>query len=108
MLSLSSDFVLERLECRCLLTATITPIALSGQAAPGTAKGVSFTDFLDVSIAPGNQVSFLGQVTGKGVVAGTNSIGVWGGAIGKLGLIARSASKVPGTTATFIGGPTSF
>jgi len=69
-------------------------IARTGNAAPGTASGVSFSALSLAGINELGQVAYQGQLTGTGVNSG-NEIGIWRDSR----LIARQGDAAPGTAA---------
>ena len=77
--------------------ALVRTVMLSGEQAPGTAGGVSFSDFLEPVLNFGGRSAFIGNVTGAGVTT-ANDQGIWSeGAGGGLALIAREGSQAPDT-----------
>jgi hypothetical protein len=73
-------------------------VALSGQAAPGTAAGVVFSQLDQYPLlSPTGQTTFGAELSGTGVVIGTNFTGIWTGTPGSVALVARAANQVPGT-----------
>ena len=70
-----------------------TLIMREGNAAPGTAAGVSFGNVLTHQLNASGQVAFEASLTGSGVIAGTNDRGIWRDGT----LIARSGDAAPGT-----------
>src|SRR5262245_23223516 len=75
----------------------ITPAALTGAAAPGTAAGVLFSgDFSAPLLDSQGRVCFHAKVAGPGVNTG-NDEGIWAGAAGALGLVAREGGAAPQT-----------
>ncbi len=71
-------------------------IALSGEAAPGTAAGVVFTAFAGPRLDANHRVGFYASLAGNGV-SPANDQGIWSQASGSLGLVARTGSPAPGT-----------
>ncbi len=78
---------------------TLSVIARSGDAAPGTKPGVNFSAFF-VSNSPllndRGQIAFRGVLTGSGV-DNSNDVGIWSEGSGSLGLIAREGHAAPNT-----------
>jgi hypothetical protein len=82
-------------------SGTVTLVARSGDAAPGTPEGVNFAPF---SLAPNaflglndtGQVAFRGNLTGTGVNS-NNDRGIWLEGEEGLELIARTGNAAPGT-----------
>jgi hypothetical protein len=82
-----------------------TPVVRSGDAAPGTPAGVTFglvagtTDpapFIGPAINSSGAVAILAHVTGSGVTANVNDIGIWTGtAGGAVDLVVRDGDSVP-------------
>jgi hypothetical protein len=88
-------------------SATLRTVALSGQPAPGTPGGVSYSS-LDSYYAGGpfqivrgpvlndvGRTAFRAHLTGAGVDA-TNNQGIWSEGSGSLALVARTGSAAPG------------
>ena len=75
---------------------TLTLMARTGSAAPGTPGGVNFDSFPlpPVLINAAGQIAFRGHLTGPGVVAGVNRTGIWAERAGALSLIVREGSPV--------------
>jgi hypothetical protein len=67
-------------------------VAVTGDAAPGTAAGVSFSFFSGPMLNDAGQVAFWSSLTGS-----VNNEGIWRGAPGSLSLVARKGSQAPGT-----------
>jgi hypothetical protein len=83
----------------------VRTVMVSGQSAPGTAAGVTFTTLQGSPVlnAAGRTV-FTATLTGGGVTA-INDAGVWSeGGDGVLKLIARKGSPAPGTGAGVVFG----
>src|SRR5262249_12537094 len=82
-----------------------TPVARSGDNAPGTPAGVTFglapgtTDpspFIGPAINSSGTVALIVHVTGSGVTANVNDIGIWTGtAGGGVQLVARDGDPAP-------------
>ncbi|MCV2362334.1 PEP-CTERM sorting domain-containing protein [Paucibacter sp. DJ1R-11] len=70
-----------------------TLIARRGEAAPGTASGVSFISLLAPKINDVGQVAFGGVLTGAGI-SPDNRVGIWRDTT----LIVRSGQTAPGTS----------
>lgn len=81
--------------------ASISPVAITGAQAPGTASGVVFDT---LSGEPGfddaHTVVFWASLTGDGVEE-TNDAGLWAGPAGAPALLAREGDPAPGTTGVF-------
>jgi len=77
---------------------SLLTVALSGTAAPGTSDDFSSFDIPILNSA--GQVSFRGIVTGPSVNSG-NEQGIWSERGGSLGMVARTGSGAPGTSAEF-------
>ena len=77
--------------------AAVRTVALSGQQAPGTASGVSYSDF-GLSALPvlndAGQTAFYARLSGGGVDS-TNGEGIWSEGSGNLSLVARAGVKPP-------------
>lgn len=76
---------------------TLSLATRRGQPAPGTPAGVNFAA-LDELVPNGSAMAnlqFYSRVTGPGVTA-ANNFGIWSGAAGAPGLIARNGSQAPG------------
>ncbi|MEA3188359.1 MAG: hypothetical protein QOD99_2189, partial [Chthoniobacter sp.] len=69
--------------------------ARDGDQAPGVNAGVKYSSFNTVSLNKSGQIAFQAQLTGSGV-NGVNNIGLWSGAPGNIGLIARIGDQAPG------------
>ncbi|NOZ40434.1 MAG: PEP-CTERM sorting domain-containing protein [Planctomycetes bacterium] len=86
----------------CLVSAasaqSLLTVALSGTAAPGT--GADFSSFDIPNLNSAGRAAFRGVVTGPGVNSG-NEQGIWSEGGGSLGLVARTGSGAPGTSADF-------
>lgn len=78
-----------------------TLIARAGDAAPGTAVGVSFDSLGTPSLNAAGQVAFRATLTGTGGVTNSNNKGIWRDGT----LIARDGDAAPGTGSgvSFIG-----
>ena len=87
---------------------TISPIAVSGRAAPGTAPGVTYGSFLGHPGGPYSdgyavipfinntgQVAFEAGLAGPGVTAANNRA-VFAGPLNSISLVAREGSPAPG------------
>jgi hypothetical protein len=81
-----------------------TPVVRSGDAAPGTPAGVTFglvsgaTDpapFIGPTINSPGDVAFLAHVTGSGITANVNDIGIWSTSGGTVQLVIRDGDSVP-------------
>lgn len=77
---------------------TYRTVVLSGDTAPGTNAQFSFI-FQPVFNGLG-QTAFFSAITGPGVTIANNR-GIWSGAGGSLGLVARLGDTAPGTTAQY-------
>ncbi|MHC5003580.1 MAG: DUF7453 family protein, partial [Planctomycetota bacterium] len=78
----------------------ITPVARTGETAPGTGRGVMFSQLQTVPsvlllINEVGQVAFHGRLSGPGVDA-NNSRGLWAGSPGEMSLLARGGDPAPG------------
>jgi hypothetical protein len=74
-------------------------VALTGQPAPGTPAGVSYSDFgSEPTLNAVGQVAFVGELAGSGVTNANNN-GLWSGAPGNLMILAREGAPAPGTPA---------
>ncbi len=73
-------------------------VARTGDSAPGTVSGVTYSTFIDDSVVinGAGQTAFLGIVTGPGV-DNTNDRGIWLEGSGSLDLFAREGDVAPGT-----------
>jgi hypothetical protein len=78
-------------------------VALSGQPAPGTAAGVTFSSFqFPPSLNDSGHTAFQSFLAGTSVET-TNDTGVWTeGGSGQLRLMAREGSPAPGISQNFI------
>jgi hypothetical protein len=74
---------------------TSTVILKTGDAAPGTPAGVTFSSFGVPTVNTSSQVLVFGVLQGSGVFSGTNNTGLWVGARGALELAARQGTGVP-------------
>ena len=75
-------------------------VARTGDAAPGTEPGVNYSSFIGPVLNGAGQTAFLATLSGTGVDAATNAVGIWSeaaGAIGSPALIARTGDAAPGT-----------
>jgi hypothetical protein len=76
-----------------------TPVARTGQPAPGTAAGTTFDSITGTPVLDAQgRVAFYANLAGTGVSA-TNDSGLWGGPAGGLALVAREGDPAPGTPA---------
>lgn len=80
-----------------------TLLAQPGDAAPGTAAGVTFQSFFTTSVTPAGYVAIDGTLTGPGVTSDVNDRGLWRSSGGPLTLLARADQTAPG-----IGGSVKF
>ena len=71
-------------------------VARKGQAAPGTAPGIYFSDFGSAHLGGSGASSFWGFVSGPGVDT-TNDRGIWSDGTGELRLVFREGDHAPGT-----------
>lgn len=83
-------------------SVSITPVALSGEQAPGTPAGVTFAGPASASISPSGEIVFTTSLVGPGVDASNNS-GAWVGALGSIQLLARRGDQAPGTGGAVFG-----
>jgi hypothetical protein len=74
----------------------IAPVVLSGDPAPGTDAGVTFSsgNFLDLQINGDGTVLFIGGLTGPGVTNDDDD-GMWLGRPGALELVVRTGDAAP-------------
>jgi hypothetical protein len=72
-----------------------------GDAAPGTAAGVNFTDGPFVAMFNGDKFAFYNFLTGPGVMS-NNRQGLWSEGSGSLSLVARNGSPDPETGDLFL------
>lgn len=77
-----------------------------GAAAPGTSSGVTFSGFLDTIYNANGQVLIQATLRGTGVTA-SNDSGLWSGAPGNIGLVAREGGTAPGAGAAVFSGMSS-
>jgi len=78
---------------------TYDKIALTGDAVPGAAPGVTFSSFGSINVInDAGQVSFVAFLTGTGV-NGFNNSGLYSGTSASLGQVAREGSQAPGAAA---------
>lgn len=86
----------------------VTPVAMQGQRAPGTAEGAAFTgNFSDVQVNHSGQVLFLGSLHGSGI-SSTNRTGMWIGLPGGLEKVVQTGQVAPdsgGEPFTFLSKP---
>ena len=77
-------------------TATIRTVALTGDAAPGTAPHAVFGIFLGDPVIDGaGHSAFLARLTGQGV-DDSNNDGLWSEGSGSLALLVREGDQAPG------------
>ncbi|MGI9428061.1 MAG: DUF7453 family protein, partial [Bythopirellula sp.] len=75
----------------------LTLVARTGDPAPGTAAGLTFSNLSVPVLNSSGQTAFRGSLTGTGVDS-TNDRGIWSeGAGSGLALVAREGSSAPGT-----------
>jgi hypothetical protein len=79
----------------------VDTVVLTGQTAPGTAAGVSFSDLRRPTVNDNGDVVFRSTVQGSGVDT-TNDTGIWLRRNGTLGIVARENGATP------LGGGLSF
>jgi hypothetical protein len=86
-------------------SGSLAAVARSGQQAPGTPAGVTFTfnnlhDVLDAPVLNNaGQTTFRSYLAGPGVVTNVNNLGRWSEGSGSLALVARRGSTMPGLPA---------
>ena len=73
-------------------------VARSGDAAPGTPAGVTYSTFSVSGLNDAGQLAYIGFLTGTGVTT-TNNRALYAGAIGAPHLVARKGAPAPGTAA---------
>jgi hypothetical protein len=74
-------------------------VALSGQSAPGTPSGVSFSALGAPLINSSGDVAFRSFLSGGDVTGSTNDRGIWAESAGSLNFAIRNGSHAPGTPA---------
>ncbi len=74
-----------------------------GDPAPGTPVGTTFRNTFDIVPNGVGQTAFLARVAGTNVT-NSNDAGIWAGAPGSFGLVAREGDPAPGTSSTYTGG----
>jgi hypothetical protein len=77
-------------------------VARMGNAAPGTAVGVTYRVFSTLplpSLSDAGQVAYLAGLAGPGVVTGQNDVGSYAGTLASPQLVARTGAAAPGTSA---------
>lgn len=79
-------------------SGSLALVARTGNAAPGTAVGVTFSDLGGPVLSGGGKLAFRANLTGTGINSGNDS-GVWSDGHGALTLIARKGEHAPGTAA---------
>jgi hypothetical protein len=78
------------------VNGTLQPVIVSGDQAPGTDAGVTFTSFSTANtMSAAGQVAFRGLLTGTGVTPEANNSGIWAERGNGLTLIARKGSATP-------------
>ncbi len=77
-------------------SGALSLVAREGEAAPGTAVGVSFSQFVTPALNAAGQTAFYAVLTGAGLDA-SNNYGIWSEGSGALSLVARAGSAAPGT-----------
>jgi hypothetical protein len=84
-------------------SGTLSLLARSGDAAPGTPAGVNFAPFgfgdMLLGLNNAGDIAFRGNLTGAGVTSANNQ-GLWSGDVGSLSLVARTGDQAPGTPNT--------
>ncbi|HWL94450.1 MAG TPA: choice-of-anchor tandem repeat NxxGxxAF-containing protein [Phycisphaerae bacterium] len=78
-----------------------------GDPAPGTANGVTFSDFT-ITVMNGEGRAAIFAVLAGPAVDTTNNLGIWSNGLSELALVARIGDAAPDTTEvfTFFGAPT--
>jgi hypothetical protein len=81
---------------------TIRAVAITGDAAPGTA-GATYDTFGPIVLNAAGEAAFTATLAIGGNVTATNNLGMWseGAGVGALGLIERRGSPAVGTSATW-------
>lgn len=79
-------------------SGALSLLGRKGSAAPG-AGGANFRAFYTPSLSDSGQTAFRALLTGAGVTAGVNDVGIWSEEPGGLTLMARAGSVAPGATA---------
>jgi hypothetical protein len=78
------------------LAATLRTVALGGQSAPGLPDGISILGFSQYVLNDAGQVAFTSLLAGNNVDA-TNNRALWFETPDGLTVVARTASRAPGT-----------
>ncbi len=78
---------------------SLTPVAMSGDQAPGTPAGADFTAFGSPALNDSGRAAFVGALWpgSGGVISQVNDQGIWSQSPGGLALVARAGSQAPGT-----------
>jgi len=77
----------------------LTPLALTGQAAPGMAAGTTMNAFSNPIFSSSGQAAFGATLAVNGQF--TSNVAVWSGTPGNLALVAASGQPAPGTSTVF-------
>jgi len=78
----------------------ITTIALSGDPAPGTASGVTFSEINSAKLNNAGRVVLSADLIGPGIDS-TNDKGIWSDRSGSLELVVSKGTAAPGTSVDF-------
>ncbi|HMO86080.1 MAG TPA: hypothetical protein PKC18_14290 [Lacipirellulaceae bacterium] len=76
---------------------SLAPVAMTGEAAPGTAMGTRFVRFNSPRMTSSGKVAFDATIEGEGETMANNG-GIWSDRDGALALVARLGSEAPGAS----------
>ncbi len=77
-------------------SGALMSVVLSGDAAPGTPSGVTFSNVSSPVLNNAEHVAFWGQLNGTDVTQ-LNDTGIWADASGEIALVAREGDPATGT-----------
>ncbi len=78
-------------------TVTIQKVALYGERPPGTATGVTYSDFSDTpTMSDDGRIGYQATLLTGGTVTSANNTGIWEGPPAAVQLVAREGDPAPG------------